>query len=59
MAALSREDTTPQSFADAHCSRAAQNAANIGERKIWTQSEFCAWQNSINGEEPPPNACVV
>jgi len=19
------------------------NAANIGERKIWTQSEFCTW----------------
>jgi len=22
------------------------NAANIGERKTWTQSEFCSWQNS-------------
>ena len=22
------------------------NAANIGERKIWTQSKFCSWQNS-------------
>ena len=20
------------------------NAANIGERKTWTQSEFCSWQ---------------
>jgi len=25
------------------------NAANIGERKTWTQSEFCTWQ----GQEPP------
>jgi len=31
MAALSREDTTPQSSADAHCSSAARsNAANVG-----------------------------
>ena len=22
------------------------NAANIGERKTWMQSEFCTWQNS-------------
>ena len=29
------------------------NAANIGERKIWRQSEFCTWQNSIMGQEPP------
>ena len=25
------------------------NAANIGERKTWTQSEFCTWQNSVRG----------
>ena len=25
------------------------NAANI-ERKTWTQSEFCSWQNSIRGK---------
>jgi len=25
------------------------NAANIGERKTWTQSEFCTWQNSVTG----------
>ena len=25
------------------------NAASIGERKTWTQSEFCTWQNSIRG----------
>ena len=29
------------------------NAANIGERKTWTQSEFCTWQNSVRGPEPP------
>jgi len=29
------------------------NAANIGERKTWTQSEFCTWQNSVTGQEPP------
>jgi len=28
------------------------NAANI-ECKTWTQSEFCAWQNSVRGQEPP------
>jgi len=27
------------------------NAANIGEGKTWTQSEFCSWQNSVKGEE--------
>ena len=29
------------------------NAANIGQRKTWTQSEFCTWQNSVTGQEPP------
>jgi len=29
------------------------NAANIRERKTWTQSQFCAWQNSIRGQKPP------
>jgi len=29
------------------------NAANIGERKTLTQSEFCTWQNSVRGQEPP------
>jgi len=29
------------------------NAANIGERKTWTQSEFCTWQNSVIGQESP------
>jgi len=29
------------------------NAANIGERMTWTQKEFCAWQISVRGQEPP------
>jgi len=29
------------------------NAANIGERKTWTQSKFCSWRNSVRGQEPP------
>jgi len=28
------------------------NAANIGERKTWTQTEFCTWQNSVMGQDP-------
>jgi len=35
------------------------NAANIGERKTWTQSEFCTWQNSIMGQEPQKNVYIV
>jgi len=34
------------------------NAANAGERKAWTQSEFCTWQNSVTGQEPP-KICIV
>jgi len=29
------------------------NAANIRQCKIWTQSEFCTWQNSVRGQKPP------
>jgi len=28
------------------------NAVNILERKTWTQSEFCTWQNSVRGQKP-------
>jgi len=35
------------------------NAANIGERKTWTQSEFCTWQNSVMGQEPQKNVYIV
>jgi len=28
------------------------NAVNIAERKTWTQSEFCTWQNYVTGQEP-------
>jgi len=33
--------STPQSLADAYARVPCSNAANIGERKSWTQSEFC------------------
>jgi len=29
------------------------NAVNIGERKTWTQSAFCTWQNAVRGQETP------
>jgi len=29
------------------------NAANIRERKTWTQSEFCTWQNSVRWAKAP------
>jgi len=29
------------------------NAANIGERETWTQSDFCMCQNSVRGQKPP------
>ena len=29
------------------------NAAHIGERKTWMQSDFCTWQNSVRRQEPP------
>jgi len=29
------------------------NADNIRERKTWTQSDFCNWQNSVRGRELP------
>jgi len=41
------------SLADGHCSVPCSNAANIGERKTWTQSEFCSWQNSVRQKSPP------
>jgi len=49
--------TTPQSLADPAAGVSYSNAVNIGEPKTWTQSEFCAWQNSIKGQEPPPK-CI-
>jgi len=35
------------------------NAANMGERKTWTQSEFCTWQNSLRGARAPENVHIV
>jgi len=55
MAALSREDTKRQSLADAvmHTARVpCSNADNIGERKTWTESEFCTRHNSIRARAP-------
>ena len=43
---------TPQSLADAAVGVPCSNAANIGEGKTWTQSEFCIWQNSVRGKSP-------
>jgi len=44
----------PQSLADAHCSSAVfSNAANVGERKSWAQSEFCTWKYAVIGQELP------
>jgi len=36
-----------------------RNAANIGERKTWTQSEFCSLQNCVRGQEPLKCICSV
>jgi len=35
------------------CTMVQSLAASIGERKTWTQSELCTWQNPIRGQEPP------
>ena len=45
--------TTPQSLADLAAGVQCSNAVNIGERKSWTQSEFCTWRNSVRRQEPP------
>ena len=34
------------------------NAANMGERKTWTQGDFCSWQNSVRGRAPKCIYCV-
>jgi len=45
--------TTPQSLADPAAGVPCSNAAIIGERMTWTQSEFCTWRNSVTGQELP------
>jgi len=42
-------DGSPPLGSSGKCS----NAANIGQRKTWTQSVFCTWQwqNSVRGQE--------
>jgi len=34
------------------------NAANIGERKTWTQSEFYTWQNFVRGVRSPDSVYI-
>ena len=31
----------------------------VGERKTWTQSEFCTWQNSVRCKSPRKCICSV
>ena len=43
-----------RSLADARCWSAVQwRCQHRGDRITWTQSEFCTWQNSVRGQEPP------
>jgi len=42
--------TTPQSLADARMLEYRAVTLPIEERKTWTQSEFCTWQNSVRGK---------
>jgi len=35
------------------------NAANIRAQKTRTQSQFCTWQNSLRGQEPPKDVYIV
>ena len=44
---------TLQSLAEPAAEVPCSNAASIGERKTWTQSEFCACRNSVRGQDPP------
>jgi len=45
--------TTPQTLVDASARLPCSNAANLGKRKTWTQSEFCSWPNSVMGQQSP------
>jgi len=45
--------TTPQTLADASGRMPCSNAAKLGERRSWTQSEFCSWENSVNSVSVP------
>jgi len=53
MAVLSREDTTPQTLADAHCSSAVHERWLYRRTQDLALSEFYTWQNSVTGQEPP------
>jgi len=45
--------STPQAWLTPAAGLPCSDSINIGERKTWTQSEFCAWQNSVRGQESP------
>ena len=51
--------SAPQSLADAAAGVPCSNAANIGDRKTWTQSEPCSCQNSLCGQEPHQNVYIM
>jgi len=35
------------------------NAANTGERKTWTECDFCTWQNYVTVVKAPENVYIV
>jgi len=39
--------------------RARVPCSNIGERKTWSQSEFCTWKNSVRVQQPPKMYNIV
>jgi len=41
-----------KSLADPAAGVPCSNAANTGERKTWTQSEFCTWRSLISFYPP-------
>jgi len=51
--------TTPQCLADPAAGVPYSNAANVGERKTWTQSEFCTWRNSVRGARASESVYMV
>jgi len=50
--------TTWQYLADPATGVLCNNAGNTRERKIWMQSEYCMWRNSVSGQEPPKNVAA-
>jgi len=52
---LNTDKVSLTSTAQVPCS----NAANIGEHKTWTQTEFCTWQNSVTMQGPQKMQYIV